>query len=49
MVESSGDHLTTHMCDMAQAAYHYSDQSDVLEPVHQPHSNIFMFPAKAPR
>ena len=37
------DQLTTHVCDVAQAAFEYCSQSKVLEPVHKPHSNIFCF------
>jgi L-2,4-diaminobutyrate decarboxylase len=37
------DHLTTHVCDVAQAAFQYCSESQILEPVHQPHSNIFCF------
>jgi L-2,4-diaminobutyrate decarboxylase len=37
------DHLTTHVCDVAQAAFHYCSESETLEPVHQPQSNIFCF------
>lgn len=37
------DALTTHVCDVTQAAFQYCAASDVLEPVHQPHSNIFCF------
>ena len=40
------DHLTTHVCDVTDAAYRYCSESDVLEPVHQPHSNIFCFRLK---
>jgi len=37
------DHLTTHVCDVAQAAFQYCEESKILEPVHEPHSNIFCF------
>jgi len=37
------DHLTTHVCDVAQAAFQYCSESAILEPAHQPHSNIFCF------
>jgi L-2,4-diaminobutyrate decarboxylase len=37
------DHLTTHVCDVARAAFQYCSESEILEPVHQPHSNIFCF------
>ena len=37
------DHLTTHVCDVTQAAFQHCNESHVLEPVHQPHSNIFCF------
>jgi len=37
------DHLTTHVCDVTQAAYEYCAESEILEPVHRPQSNIFCF------
>jgi L-2,4-diaminobutyrate decarboxylase len=37
------DHLTSHVCDVTKAAYDYCSESKILEPVHQPHSNIFCF------
>ena len=37
------DHLTTHVCGVAQAAFQYCSESEIVEPVHQPHSNIFCF------
>jgi L-2,4-diaminobutyrate decarboxylase len=37
------DHLTTQVCDVAQAAFQYCSDSEILEPVHEPHSNIFCF------
>jgi len=37
------DHLTTHVCDVTHAAFRYCSESDVLEPAHPPHSNIFCF------
>jgi len=37
------DQLTTHVCDVAQAAFDYCEKSKILQPVHQPHSNIFCF------
>ena len=37
------DTLTTHVCDVTQAAFRYCSQSEILEPVHEPHSNIFCF------
>jgi L-2,4-diaminobutyrate decarboxylase len=37
------DQLTTHVCDVAQAAFEYCSESKVLEPVHKPHCNIFCF------
>ena len=37
------DHLTTHVCDVTEAAFDYCSESKVLEPVHRPHSNIFCF------
>ncbi len=42
------DHLTTHVCDVAQAAFHYCSESETLEPVHQPQSNIFCFRLRQP-
>ncbi|HXJ90842.1 MAG TPA: pyridoxal-dependent decarboxylase [Candidatus Binatia bacterium] len=35
--------LTTHVCDVARAAFDYCSKSEILEPVHAPHSNIFCF------
>lgn len=35
--------LTTHVCDVALAAYHHCLRSDVLSPVHAPHTNILCF------
>jgi len=37
------DHLITHVCDVAHAAFRYCVESKILEPVHEPHSNIFCF------
>jgi L-2,4-diaminobutyrate decarboxylase len=37
------DHLTTHVSAVARAAFQYCSQSEILEPVHEPHSNIFCF------
>jgi L-2,4-diaminobutyrate decarboxylase len=37
------DYLTTHVCDVAQAAFQYCSVSAILEPAHQPQSNIFCF------
>jgi L-2,4-diaminobutyrate decarboxylase len=37
------DHLTTHVCDVARAAFQYCSESEILEPAHEPHSNIFCF------
>lgn len=37
------DQLTTHVCDVARAAFQYCLESGILEPVHEPHSNIFCF------
>ena len=34
------DALTTHVCDVSRAAFQHCSQSNVLEPVHEPHSNI---------
>jgi L-2,4-diaminobutyrate decarboxylase len=42
------DHLTTRVCDVTQAAFQYCGQSNVLEPVHEPHSNIFCFRLRRP-
>jgi L-2,4-diaminobutyrate decarboxylase len=42
------DHLTTHVCDVAQAAFQYCSESETLEPVHRPHSNIFCFQLRRP-
>ena len=35
--------LVSHVCEVAQAAYEYCNASDLLAPVHCPHSNIFCF------
>jgi len=35
--------LTTHVCDVAQAAFQYCAQSKILAPLHEPQSNIFCF------
>jgi len=37
------DALTTHVCEVASAAYEYCEQSEILKPVHRPQSNIFCF------
>lgn len=37
------DALATHVCDVAQAAFHYCSESSILAPVHEPQSNIFCF------
>lgn len=37
------DALTTHVCEVAEAAYDYCLKSKVLQPVHRPQSNIFCF------
>jgi len=37
------DHLTTHVCDVTHAAFEYCRESEILRPVHEPHSNIFCF------
>ena len=42
------DHLTTHVCAVTQAAFQYCSESEVLEPVHEPHSNIFCFQLRRP-
>ena len=35
--------LTTHVCDVAKAAFEYCSKSAVLQPMHVPHSNILCF------
>jgi L-2,4-diaminobutyrate decarboxylase len=35
--------LTTHVCEVAHAAYEYCSDSRIFEPVHKPQSNIFCF------
>ena len=42
------DHLTTQVCDVAHAAFQLCSQSEVLEPMHEPHSNIFCFRLRRP-
>jgi L-2,4-diaminobutyrate decarboxylase len=42
------DALTTHVCEVARDAFEYCKQSDVLEPIHQPHSNILCFRLRSP-
>jgi len=42
------DRLTTHVCEVADAAFRYCSDSEVLEPVHQPHSNILCFRLRSP-
>jgi L-2,4-diaminobutyrate decarboxylase len=37
------DTLTTHVCNVARAAFHYCSQSHILKPVHEPQSNILCF------
>ena len=37
------DALVTHTCVVCAAAFRYCAQSRILEPVHQPHSNILCF------
>jgi L-2,4-diaminobutyrate decarboxylase len=37
------DVLTTHACEVAQAAFQYCAQSEVLRAAHEPHSNILCF------
>ena len=37
------DALTTQVCDVTRAAFQHCSQSDVLEPMHEPHSNILCF------
>ena len=41
--------ITTHVCDVAMAAFEYCSQSNVLAPVHKPQSNIFCFELRGPR
>ena len=43
------DHLTTHVCDVARAAFQYCSESEILEPAHEPHSNIFCFRLRGKR
>ena len=43
------DGLTTHVCEVAHAAYQYCLASSILEPVHEPQSNIFCFRLRARR
>ena len=43
------DHLTTHVCDVARAAFQYCSKSEILEPAHEPHSNIFCFHLRGTR
>lgn len=37
------EQLTTHVCEVAHAAFEYCGESEILEAVHEPHSNIFCF------
>jgi len=37
------DTLATHVCEVAHAAFEYCARSEILEAVHEPHSNIFCF------
>lgn len=37
------EQLTTHVCEVAHAAFEYCGESKILEAVHEPHSNIFCF------
>jgi len=37
------DALTTHACEVAHSAYQYCLESSILEPAHEPQSNIFCF------
>jgi L-2,4-diaminobutyrate decarboxylase len=41
------DALTTHVCEVAQAAHQYCAESPILEPAHEPQSNIFCFRLRA--
>lgn len=40
------DVLTTHVCEVAEAAHRFCLQSDKLEPMHEPASNIYCFQAR---
>ena len=46
--DSLWDQLTTGVCEVAQAAHDYCARSRVLEPVHEPHSNILCFRLRTP-
>lgn len=39
----------TRVCDTAMAAFEYCSQSEILAPVHKPHSNIFCLELRRPR
>jgi len=41
--------LASHVCDVATAAFEYCSQSEILTPLHKPHSNIFCFELRGPR
>jgi len=43
------DHLTTHVCDVARAAFQYCSESEILKPAHDPQSNIFCFHLRGAR
>jgi L-2,4-diaminobutyrate decarboxylase len=43
------DVLVTHVCEVARAAYRYCSRSDVLAPLHEPHSNILCFQLRGRR
>ena len=43
------DQLTTHVCDVAHAAFKYCSESKILAPLHKPHSNIFCFELRGKR
>jgi L-2,4-diaminobutyrate decarboxylase len=42
------DDIVTHTCDVAHAAYEYSSRSRVLEPCHEPQTNILCFRLRTP-
>ncbi len=37
------DALTTHVCDVSRVAFQHCSRSDIVEPAHDPHSNILCF------
>ncbi len=42
------DEMVTHTCDVARAAYEYCARSKILEPVHEPQTNILCFRLRQP-